>query len=52
MALGLWLGIFVLLVPSITDIIKQCQSEIVENSLAWDIVRILFAYPVMIYCFY
>jgi len=50
MALGVWLGVFVLFAPGLIEIISQCQTEVSATPLAWAIVKVLFAWPVCVFC--
>lgn len=51
MVLGVWLGLFVMLIPGLTEIIHQCQTEIVPDSFAIAIIKTALAWPVAVFCF-
>ncbi len=46
LVIGVWLGLFVLFVPGIIEVVEQCQTGVTPVSLAWAIVKIVFAWPV------
>jgi len=50
MALGVWLGVFVMLAPGLSEIIQQCQTKVDATPLAWAIVKVLLAWPICTYC--